>query len=361
MAFTASQMQEAQYALNLWLAEPNTARTEWQRGEALSARAVLPRQTAQTLPRFKGDNFVCVGAEVWFYRPGAAALAEVDWPATNDCAVAHGAVGETLKKDLTTGIIAYSTGRVLDHRCDNLLTFTEEFQRQVMQIMAENRRQINNNVVLAGLDAASQTNIDTLLPSTWNGTTDAPLIVAPPEDFTFENLNAFRRVAIRNGFGDYFFLSGELFNDNVWMAGLNRMNETFRNQALAWAQNDISFDIRDLDQHMGQRTVFAVDVNSFAFWNQWNSPSVMTLIDTENQTYVWSQPDPILTWIKDGREVPVVHEMEMSKTCVARDAVGGYRQFQYDISARIIGAFATAPLGPNNESGILQFSDTTPA
>lgn len=361
MAFTASQIQEAQYALNLWLADPNTARTEWQRGEALSARALLPRQTAQTLPRFQGENFVCIGAEVWFYRPGAAALAEGDWPATNDCEVAAGTVGETLKKDLTTGIIAYSTGRVLDHRCDNLLSFTEEYQRQVAQIMAENRRQINNNVILAGLDAATQANIDTLIPSTWDDTTDTPLIVAPAADFTYENLNAFRRVAIRNGFGDYFFLSGELFNDNVWMAGLNRMNETFRNQALAWAQNDIFFDIRDLDQYMAQRTAFIIDRNSYAFWNQWHSPTVATLIDTANQTFVWSQPDPILTWMKDGREVPVVHEFEMSKTCVARDAVGGYRQFQYDISARIIGAFAFAPLGPNDESGVLQFSDTAPA
>jgi len=359
MAFTASQTQEAQYALNLWLADPNTARTEWQRGEALSARAILPRQTAQTLERLVSN--VCVGAEVWFYRPGAAALAEEDWPETSDCDVPAGEVGETLKKDLTTAIMAYSTGRVLDHRCDNLLSFTEEFQRQVAQIMAENRRQINNNVILATLDAASQTNLDTLIPTAWDATTDAPLIVAPPDDFTFENLNVFRRVAMRNGFGDYFFLSGELFNDNVWMAGLNRMNETFRNQALAWAQNDIFFDERDLDLFMGQRTAFIIDRNSYAFWNQWQSPTVATLIDTANQTFVWSQPDPILTWRNNGREVPVVHEFEMSKTCVARDAQGGYRQFQYDIAARIIGGFATAPLGANNESGILQFSDTAPA
>lgn len=359
MAFTASQIQEAQLSLDKWLADPNTALTEWQRGEALSARAVLKRQTAQTLPRLVSNQ--CIGAEVWFYRPGAAAVAEEDWPATNDCDVVAGAEGATVKKDLTTSILAYSSGRVLDHRCDNLLDFTQEFQRQVAQIMAENRRQINNNVVLATLDSATQANLDTMIPSTWDYTTDTPLIVAPPDDFSFENLNIFRRVAMRNGFGDYFFLSGELFNDNVWMAGLNRMNETFRNQALAWAQNDISFDERDLDVFMGQRTAFIIDRNSFAFWNQWQSPTVATLIDTANQVYVWSQPDPILTWMKNGREVPVVHEFEMVKTCVARDAQGGYRQFRYDISARIIGGFATAPLGPNLESGVLQFSDTAPA
>lgn len=357
-SFTASQIQEAQLRMSAMFADPNTSKTEWQQGEALSARALLPRQTARTLERLTSG--ICVGAEIWFVRPHAADLAEENWPASNDCEVPAGQQAETVKQDLTTDILAYANATLKDNRCDNFISFQEEFAEQAGHLMARLRRQLNNNVVLATLDANSQTNLDTLIPSTWDATTDAPLIVAPSDDFVWSNLNVFRRVAMRNGFGNFFFLSGELFNDDTWLAMLNRMNEGERAAYLAWNTRQIYFDERDLDLYMGQRTAFAIDTNSYAFWNTYRSPAVATMIDTNLQKSVWAQPDPILTWNNNGRQVPVVWEMELQKTCTGRDAQG-FDQNTYQMSGRLLGGFVTAPAGPNSETGILQFSDTVPA
>ena len=353
-SFTASQIQEAQLKMMQMFADPNISKTEWQTGEALSARALLPRQTAKTLERLTSN--ICVGAEIWFLRPHAADVAEEDWPTTSDCDVPAGAEAETVKKDLATEILAYANAKLKDNRCDNFVTFQDEFAEQVGHIMVRLRRQLNNNVVLSTLDAASQANLDTLIPSTWDAVTNTPRITAPPEDFKWQNLNVFRRVAMRNGFGNFFFLSGELFNDDAWMAMLNRMNEGERAAFLAWNSRDIYFDERDLDQYMTRRTAFAVDANSYAFWNTFRSPAAATLIDPANGKYVWAQPDPILTWNKNGVQTPVVWEMEMQKTCTGRDAQG-FDQNTYQVSGRLLGGFVTAPTGPNSEKGILQFSD----
>lgn len=356
--FGASAIQEAQYRLAAMFADPNVSKTEWQAGEAMSARALLPRQTARTLDRLL-DGRICEGAEVWFFRPGAADVAEENWPASNDCEVPTGAQGQTVKKDLDTAILAYANATLLDNRCANLITFQEEFAEQVAHIMVRLRRQLNNAVILAGLNSNSQTNIDTLIPTTWDAVTDAPLIVAPPEDFVWQNLNVFRRVAIRNGFGNFFFLSGELFNDDTWMAMLNRMNEGERNAALAWNAREIHFDERDLDVYMTRRTAFAIDANSYAFWNTFRSPAAATMIDSNLQKFVWAQPDPVLTWNKNGQQTPVIWEMEMQKTCTGTDAYG-FNQFTYQVSGRLLGGFVFAPVGVNSETGVLQFSDTAP-
>jgi hypothetical protein len=140
---------------------------------------------------------------------------------------------------------------------------------------------------------------------------------------------------------------------------LNRMNEGERAAFLAYNGYDLYFDERDLDIHIGQRTAFIIDSNSYAFWNTYRSPATVTLWDSITGLHVWSQPDPILRWNKNGVQTPVVWEMEMQKTCTGRTATG-YPQFTYKISGRLLGGFITAPLGPNLESGILQFTDTTP-
>lgn len=348
-------MQEAQYKLNLMLADPNTAKTEWQQGEALSARAVLSRQTARTLDRLL-DGRICEGAEVWFVRPHAADVDEEDWP--EDCELPAGQQAETVKKDLDTTTLAYANATLLDNRCANLIDFQTEFAEQTAHLMARLRRQLNNNVVLTTLHAAAQTSIDPIPPNGWD-VTGAPIVV-PPDEFTWQNLNKFRRFAMRNGFGNFFFLAGELFNDDTWLAMLNRMNEGERAAYLAYAQREIYFDERDLDVFMGQNTAFAIDVNSYAFWNTSASPANVTLLDPATGLHVWSQPDPILRWNKNGVQTPVIWEMEMSKICTGRTANTLYPQFTYVVAGRLLGGFITAPLGPNSESGVLEFSDTTP-
>lgn len=339
--------------LETMFADPNATRTELLRGEAATARALLPRQTATANPILKSNK--CVGATAWFFRPSAAdVLSQVS--GLSGCALPTASVGATLSKDFETEVLAASSASLLDNRCDNLLDFQEELARQIQHIMSENRRKLNRTTIIGGLTAAAQSNLDTFIPDTWDAS--ATRIIAPQDAFAFDNLNEFRIVAENNGFGEYMILSGRLFNDDKWMAMLNSANETLRNQALAWAQNEIFFDTRDLDQAMTKRTAFFVDRNSYLFWNTFRSTPQVTLVDTANQVYTWAVADPILTWNDGGTMRPVMHEFEMKVACTARDAQA-FRQSTYTVWGRILGGFETVPAGPNSETGILEFGYET--
>jgi hypothetical protein len=295
----------------------------------------------------------CVGADVWFYRPGAAdATSQVS--GLSGCAVPTAVEGQTVKDTLTTSVLAAASAKLKDNRCDNEIDFQEELIWQQRHIMSENRHKLNTAVIIPALTSGAQQNLDTFIKGTWDDTN--PRIICPAADFSYDNLNEFRIVAKNNGFGEFFFLSGRLFNDDKWMAMLNAANETQRNQMLAWAQREIYFDERDIDQTMTKKTAFAVDVNSYIFWNTFRSSNVVTLVDTANQRFEWSMADPFLVWNDGGRLKPVVHEFEMVKSCTARDAQG-FAQYTYTLWGRIIGGFTLIKPGPNGETGVLEFGD----
>jgi hypothetical protein len=349
--FDASAMNVAQVQLSQIFADPNVARTEMQRGEAATARALLGRQTASSVPILTSDK--CVGADVYFHRTNVAdVLSQVS--GLSVCAVPTATEGESVKITLTTSVLAAASGKLKDNRCSNLVDFQMEFADTQRVIMAENRRILNRDKIITDISAAAQQNLDTFIDGGWDDT--LPRIIVPIEHFSYDNLNEFRIVAKNNGFGDFFFLSGRLFNDDKWLAMLNNTNEGLRMQALAWAQREIYFDERDLDQVMTKKTAFAVDANSYIFWNTFRSSNVVTLVDTANQRYQWAVADPFLTWMDNGVEKPVMHEFEMVKACTARDAQG-FAQYTYTMWGRILGGFEFAPEGPNSETGVLEFGD----
>lgn len=348
MAFTASALQEAQYRLSEMFASPNISQTESLKGSAIAAAAMLRRQTGRTVERMNGKT--CVGWEGWFFRPLAEAHADVTAPET--CDIPTGNDGSTIKKDFVNAVLARTAATLDTNRCDNLLNTVEEMQAQIRQMMVELRFRLNRGVIIPGLTAAAQTNLDDFIPSTWDDAADAPRILAPETDFTFENLNEFDIVAQNNNFADYFWISGRLFNDNKWMAMLNSGNETLRNQALAWAQQEIFFDVRDVDQTMTKKTAFAVDANSYLFWNY--SVYTPTAVEIYDRHWVWAQPDPFLMWNNNGRLTPVLYEFEMKETCASRDSLE-HHQSTIELYARLLGGFEFAPDGVNGESGVLEF------
>lgn len=250
--FGASEIQVAQVQLREMFATPTTTQTEMAQGAAMSARALLTRQKSRTVPRLVGNK--CVGIEAWYMRPHAAAAT-----APADCEVPCGDEAESLKVPYDTTTLVRAKSKVEDNRCDNNVMFQDELTLQMDHMMAIMRKNLNTLVVIPTISAASQTNLDTLMKATWDDTTHAPRIVVPEADFSFSSLNEFQIVAANNNFGNFFFLSGRLFNDDVWMAALNRMNEGERNAFLAWAQREIYFDVRDLDQTMARKTAFAID------------------------------------------------------------------------------------------------------
>jgi len=355
MAFTDSVILESQHVLAEMYANPTTAKPELLAGSAEAARALLSRQTATAIPRLVGDKVI--GGEVWFLRPGATDTAGGDWPEDNECDVPTGTEGSTVKKDLVTTILAYGSGKTLTNRSNNHLSAEQEVAETMAHIMARCRYQLNRNIIITELEANAQANMDTMMNGTWDGVGSTPRIVVPEADFTWENLNEFRIVAKNNNFGDFFFLSGRLFNDNTWLAMLNRMNETERAAYLAWSQREIMFDERDLDTELGRKSAFAIDRNSYCFWNTYRSSASPTKIEGTHEIFTWAVPDPTgLVWNNNGRLVPVVYEFVMQVACTGRDA-HDFHQASKNMSGRIIGGFEFAPEGPDGETGVLYFAN----
>ena len=351
--FANSVILVAQYNLNAMFATPNTAKPELLAGAAGTARALLMNQKSTTIPRLVGDK--CVGVELHYIRPNANGDAVVVTPTT--CATPVGPEAETLKATYTTTVLVEATATIKDNRCDNLVTFADELAEQTQNLMTQLRKDFNKLIVIPTVAAASQVNIDTFIPATWDDITNSPRITVPTADFTWESFNAFRILAAQNNFSDPIWVSGRLFNDDRWLAGLNRANEGYRQANLAYAQQEMYFDERDLDVTMTRLTAFAIDKNSYAFWNTVrNVPTPREIATTDGKKFVWVQADPFLQWNNNGRLSPVLYEMEMQETCVGRD-VQKFTQNGYNLYARLIGGFKFAPTGPNGEKGVLQFSN----
>jgi len=352
--FTASALLEAQIRLGDMFATPNISQTELLRGSALTARALLAKNRSKTVPRLVGDK--CVGVEAHFIRPHAENGQDFATPTT--CATPCGDESETVKGEYATEVLAEAQGKVLDNRCDNIVTFSEELATVQADMMSQLRYEFNRFIAIPALTAASQANIDTFIDSTWDYTTNTPRITVPEADFSYNRFPEFMTLAANNNFGDYFFISGRLLHAPEWMAMINRSNEGFRDQAIAFSQQEIFFDLRDLDQTVTRKTVFAVDANSYAFWNTVrNSPTPREMNTDTGRKWVWVQADPIMTYMKDGRMVPVLYEFEMQETCVGRDAQK-FQQNSYCLYGRLLGGLEFAPTGPNSEKGVLQFSNT---
>lgn len=351
--FTASALQVGQIRLGEMFATPNVSQTELLRGSALTAKALLAKNKSRTVPRLVGNK--CVGVEAYFIRPHAENGQSFATPTT--CATPCGSESESVKGTYDTVILAEAQGKVLDNRCDNLVTFGEELAVVQADMMSQLRYEFNRFIAIPALSAATQANIDTFIDATWDYTTNTPRITIPEADFSYERFPEFMTVAANNNFGDFFFISGRLFYAKEWLAGINRTNEGFRDQAIAFAQQEMFFDLRDLDQTMTRKTVFAVDANSYAFWNQFENTPTPTPQNTDTgRKWVWTQADPLLTYMKDGRMVPLIYEFEMQETCVGRDELK-YQQNSYCLYARLLGGLKFTPTGPNGEKGVLQFSN----
>ena len=351
--FTNSVISRAQINLDELFASPNSAKTEYLAGAAAMARALLMNQRSTTVPRLVGNK--CVGVEAHYIRPHADGEATVVTPTT--CATPIGPEAETLKANYDTVVLVEATATIKDNRCDNLVSFADELAEQTQNVMTTLRKDFNRLTVIPTVAAASQANIDTFIDSGWDYTTNTPRITIAADQFTWENFNEFRILAANNNFGDTLWVSGRLFNSDKWLAGLNRNNEGLRMQQLAYSEQEMYFDERDLDVTMTRKTAFAIDRNSYAFWNTVrNSPTPKEIPTTDGMKYVWVQADPFLMWNNNGRLTPVLYEMEMQETCYGRDAQK-FTQNSYALYARLIGGFKFAPTGPNGEKGALQFSD----
>jgi hypothetical protein len=342
--FSGSTLLRLNVKLEEMFAMPNTSMTEYNE-PAMSARALLASQRANADDRLIGED--CVGVRAWFQR--TSAIGEVS--ASTDCTTPGGNESETVGTNYDSEILGHFAGTAKDSRCNNELSFIDESANVIRRLIAAQRKKLNTTII-SRLAAGAQENIDANIDATWDATTDAPAILVPSADFTWDSLGEFLAVAANNKFEETLMLSGRNFYNDWWKANFERLNADGPAGFAAYQASGIFFDLRDLDTALGYKGTFAIDRNSYIFWNtMYSTPTPTQISETK---WVWTVADPELSYVKNGVLTPVMYEIEMDKTCSARTTLGKL-QFTYKFYLRLIGGFKLAPTGPNDETGVLLF------
>jgi hypothetical protein len=113
-----------------------------------------------------------------------------------------------------------------------------------------------------------------------------------------------------------------------------------------------------MDGVLGRRSTFSIDRNAYVFWNTtWSSAAPTFNWAAGNEKWTWTVADPMLMYWRNGSLVPVMYEVEMTKTCVDRIDATTQLQYRYDYYVRLVGGFETVPAGNAAETGILEFTN----
>jgi hypothetical protein len=352
MAFTASVMNRLKVYIDTMFADPKLVNSHLNQ-PAMTARALLENQTAMADPILKGGK--CVGVTAWFID--SSGTTEVS--ASTDCTTPGGTELSTDSKDYTTSVLGAAARTAKDNRCDNEIDFIQEMGAVTLAVISDLRRQLNE-YALAELDAGAQTSIDnTGIPSTWDATGSAPEIIIPKSEATWDNLGYLHLMAELNNIGPFITISGAgSFWGEWWKSNYQRFNNNEVGIFQAFADQGFYFDARQMDQILGRSATFLVGVNNYIFWNTTFSPAVPTefSVGSNGKKFVFTQPDPVLTYMDNGVRRPVMYEIEMEEACSARNSATNQLQKSYKVYGRIVGGLELAPVGPQSETGVLTFT-----
>jgi hypothetical protein len=317
---------------------------------AVMANALLQNQTATAAPILEGGK--CVGVKAYYID--SSSIGDVSTP--TDCTTPGGNQVGTLSVNYDSAVIADAAGNALDSRCDNEVDFIQESASVITALMANLRKQFNA-VVINATDAASMVNISTALPDTWNA--NNAIIEVPKNEMTWDNLGYLKLTADLNNLSNPIWISGAgNFWGEWWKSNYQRLNNNEAGIFAAFADQNFYFDSRQLDQTIGSAATFAVDQNSYIFWNTVKHTAVPTeySVGSNGKKWVWTIADPLLTYRVGNSIVPVQYEIEVEESCDSRDTLS-FLVKKYKYYARIIGGFKFAPVGAvNSETGVLQFN-----
>ena len=332
----------------------NTAQTEYNE-PAMSAKALLENQTTKVDPILEGSK--CVGVKAFFIRTSGQATGIVATSAT--CATPCGVEAQTIDQNYTSSLLAKDAAFVEDGRCASETNFEEEMAATMARLMASMRKQLNA-LVITTITANIQANLDVNIPATWDDTTNTPIIDVPAAEFTedgiLNTLGEIQVTAENNNLGDYLILSGRALSVLAWTEKFKALNSDGKANNAALNTFDLHFDFRNLDTLVGRRATFAIDKNSYVFWNtKYDGLSTTPkLTDSTTGTYEWMVADPEMKYKHNGTLVPVMYMVETTRTCIERTDLNEKR-YKTCIYMRLIGGLGIIPDGPGGETGFLEF------
>jgi hypothetical protein len=317
---------------------------------AVTAKALLTNQTARSHERLENGN--CVGVKAYYMKGNSTATDTIP-----GCDTPAGTKAETASKNYDNEVLVGESASAEDNRCGNEMDFVQESAFQIATMIANARKRLNAKLLGRVIANTGQDIYQKYPDSTWSYDAANTQIELPYGDLTWRKLTHVKRIIAGNNYIKPLILTGQNYTEEFWDAMIKKdQNCCEGGVAYAFQGMNMYFDDRDLEAQAGVGVHFALDANNYLFWNSTRHSAAPTRIggDANGEKWVWTVNDPELRYFRDGALVPVKYEVEMQKKCINRDALG-YTRWTYAFYLRLIGGFAFAPLGAQNETGVLKF------
>lgn len=328
-----------------------------------TANALLTQQTARTSDVLKGDQ--CIGVEAKYLIGAGANLltnettsgaANTDLGGCDLTGVEHESESVTYENNL---FIAAGNA-VDDNLCNNLYTFEDLSASALTDAINTVRKTLNERSV-AFLVASAQGNLDSNIASynagngAWSGALAAASItMAGADSLTPASLAYVDLAAMENELREYFLLNGPLhYHAANYNADFRAQNDDGRFDRAAFLGNKPSFwDLRGLAGTNSGRVTFAVNPDSYVFWNRaWSTPNP---VEFDENKWTFSVTDPLFVYMNNGVPTPLTYEVVYQRVCTGRGALTQHvREHRWEV--KLVGGLALAPAGSQGETGVLRF------
>lgn len=340
--FSASQYPKILTALSeIHIEAPSTLEGEmmW---PTPTAEKFMAAQTVRT-EALRGVGQDCREVDAYFHVVGS----HLEVTAPVDCDLADG-------PELQTDSIRYANNlndiwtsfKILEPRCNNATDFTMEMAKGLTKAMATIRRRINTKYIQL-FDANAQANQATGYTEFAAAAGGANRLRYNVGTDNFSTLRGMELFAADNYLGRTIFATGQSFYRNADISQYYGLDDDKRSQAAIFADSEMVFDPRNIDQITGAKTTFIVDPSVLIFWNHTWYSDTPTIVDPSTNYTRYTIADPSgAMWRDNGSMRPLRYHVETKFECVGRNA-NKELQYGYTVNVSIPGGLHKAPDGYN--------------
>lgn len=334
---------------------------------AETAKIMLMKQTARPAPVLVDGNR-CIGFNTHWLKSGDETI-DYSGDGTNtglNCDLATGWQAEADRSIYTLNYVAHDTFQIDDDDCDSLVGYQQKQAFHLAKTMGKLKNDLNTRCINF-LDTQKQDNQDGEVTAvegdvvTPSGAVvlnaDGKTIEILQSDFNDPDTMATLDAIIQNNHmgANYYLVAGRYaFRNAHYNAQWKSLNDNQRNIFPQIDDHDITFDTQKLDSTLGGQNLFAVDPNSYIFWNLTYSPAQnMTQIEYDKWAFYMDDPE-MMVMNGNGQMVPLRYEIVMQRSCTGR-TTNTQHYFTDKFEVKLLGGLYGSPTGANGETGVLKF------
>jgi hypothetical protein len=329
-----------------------------------SARAILENNDGTPSTKMIMADGECIGTQVHWLTKGATTETYTGTGSspslTLNCDLATGEGAIANAQTYENNIVKVYNVNVKDNECGNIWDFQTLSAHQLARAMFDARASLNGSCI-SFLDASKSAvnNDDDVTDGNVDGVSFAASTFSVSETVlpwnTPDSLTVLDTIVANNAMDTSFWVGGRnSFYNAIVNSEYRRLNDNERD-LVRFDNYNMWFDVKNLDNTLTGKNLFAVGVGSYLFWNtEVYESTQFEQIDYDK--WVALIPDPILRYKNAaGALVPVMYNVVYQKACSSRNSDSLKHQMLHKWEVRLQGGLVKAPASEDNHTGILKF------